>query len=380
MFVSLFFHIFAAVMQLSDGLNYYYLSGVSAAVYLTTCWVFAAVRWFHTCREPKEHHDYLFPDRKLLVVIYLCASVLLPYVLNPASPSAWMLWKSYFPGTYYFYGGALFFCFFGTVKRWERWRKTVHFAAAITLAAMLPLVLNAWVPNGIMGADMTRIWCFVVAAVGVLMMGYCGVAMWQTLRWMRETRDENYSNPDDFSMQFARRVWLLPVVMTLMVWPPFLFDSPVLMAAMNLLLAVFNVVLLVFVLPAWRRQAIVVETEETVEEMAEETTTEATIEEREQKIIKEIEHFVRDEQGYLDAHLKLENVVAHCSYSRSYVSKVFQKHLGGFSHYVNSLRLSHYDRYMDEHPQATKETAAQESGFTSYNAYYKAKERVEEER
>ena len=133
-------------------------------------------------------------------------------------------------------------------------------------------------------------------------------------------------------------------------------------------------------LAAWRRQAIVVETEETVEEMAEETTTEATIEEREQKIIKEIEHFVRDEKGYLDAHLKLENVVAHCSYSRSYVSKVFQKHLGGFSHYVNSLRLSHYDHYMDNHPQATKETAAQESGFTSYNAYYKAKERVEEDR
>ena len=152
-------------MQLSDGLNYYYLSGVSAAVYLTTCWVFAAVRWFHTCREPKEHRDYIFPDRKLLVVIYLCASVLLPYVLNPANPTAWMLWKSYFPGTYYFYGGALFFCFFGTVKRWERWRKTVHFASVITLAAMLPLVLNAWVPNGIMGADMTRSWFFVVAAV-----------------------------------------------------------------------------------------------------------------------------------------------------------------------------------------------------------------------
>ena len=357
-----------------------YIYGVSAAVFLTTCWVFAAVRWFHTCREPKEHHDYIFPDRKLLVVIYFCASVLLPYVLNPASPSAWTLWKSYFPGTYYFYGGALFFCFFGTVKRWERWRKTVSLTAAITLVAMLPLIIDAWLPNGIMGPDITRVWIVVVGVVGVLMMGYCGVAMLQTLRWMRETRDENYSNPDDFSMEFARRVWLLPMVMTLLVWPPFLLDSPALMAVMNLLLAVFNVVLLIFVLPAWRRQAIIIETEELMEEMEEEVTVEATFEEREQKIIKEIERFVKDEKGYLDAHLKLENVVEQCSYSRSYVSKVFQKHLGGFSHYVNSLRLSHYVRYMDEHPQATKETAAQESGFTSYNAYYKAKERIEEDR
>ena len=36
-----------------------------------------------------------------------------------------------------------------------------------------------------------------------------------------------------------------------------------------------------------------------------------------------------------------------------------------------------YDSYVAQHPNTTKDAAAQESGFTSYSAYYKAKERYE---
>jgi hypothetical protein len=46
---------------------------------------------------------------------------------------------------------------------------------------------------------------------------------------------------------------------------------------------------------------------------------------------------------------------------------------------VNTLRLEYYDRYLAQHPGATKDTAAQESGFISYIAYYKVKERLERE-
>jgi len=52
---------------------------------------------------------------------------------------------------------------------------------------------------------------------------------------------------------------------------------------------------------------------------------------------------------------------------------MFQKHFGGFSRYVNKLRLELYDRNMTSHPNAQKGSAAQESGFTSYNVYYKVK-------
>ena len=367
-------------------LNDIYWYGIAAAAYLTSCWVFAAIRWFHTCQAPKESHDFLWPDRRLLVIIYMVSVVLIPYVLNPTSPSAWTLWKSYFPGTYYFFGGALFFCFFGTIKRWEKWRVTVRTTAAITTVVMLPLAVDAWTSGSLMSRELSRLWQYAVTVLGIGMMIYSTLAVRQTILWMHESRDENYSNPDDFPMEFARRVWLLPIVMTLFVWPPFLLDSPKVMAVMNVLLSVFNIVMLIFVLPAWRRQSLVLEEEpseysessDNIEDSDNSESMDAFAREREHKIVEEIEQYVRDKKGYLDAHLKLENVVEHCSYSRSYVSNVFQKHFNGFSRYVNLLRLEHYDRYMAEHPNATKDTAAQESGFTSYNSYYKAKERLAE--
>ena len=100
--------------------NNYYWYGVAAAVYIVTCMMFSAVRAFHNCGTPKERRDYIWPDRKMQVCIYLTALVLLPYVLNPHSEAAWLLMKSYFPCTYYFYCGSLIFCFFGTVKQLER--------------------------------------------------------------------------------------------------------------------------------------------------------------------------------------------------------------------------------------------------------------------
>ena len=121
----------------------YYWYGIAATLYLVTCWVFAVVRAVHNCGTPKERRDYIWPDRKMQVAVYLTATVLLPYVLNPKSEAAWILFKSYFPGVYYFYCGALIFCFFGTVKQWKMWKTTNMVAAIITFLAIFPLVLQA---------------------------------------------------------------------------------------------------------------------------------------------------------------------------------------------------------------------------------------------
>jgi hypothetical protein len=217
--------------MLQTDATYWY--GLSAAAYIVTCWLFAAIRYYHTCRAPKEHRSYIWPDRKLQVIIYMMATTMLPYVMNPDSLTAWTLWKSYFPATYYFYSGLLLFCFFGSVKQWNRWKTASWIAAIITIVTMAPLVMDAWIPGGMMNANVARYWGYVVCVVSIGMMGYCMLAMWQVTRWMREAR------------------------------------------------------------------------------------------------------------------------------------------------YVNTLRLNYYEQYMAKHPNTTKETAAQESGFSSYVAYYKVKDRLE---
>jgi YesN/AraC family two-component response regulator len=99
-------------------------------------------------------------------------------------------------------------------------------------------------------------------------------------------------------------------------------------------------------------------------------------EERTERIAAEIEQFVNTEAAYLDPHLKLEQVVERCSFSRSYVSQVFTERFGGFSDYVNGLRINYFERYKSQHPNSTDEAAAEASGFTSFKAYVKAKERL----
>ena len=360
-------------------LDYNYWFGVSAAAYLVTCWLFAAVRWFHTCRAPKERHAYIWPDRRLQVIFFLMATCLLPYVLNPQSPSAWTLWKSYFPGTYYFYCGALLFCFFGSIKQWNRWKNASWVAGIITAIAMAPLVLDAWIPDGMMTRHAAHLWSYVVVAVSIVMLSYCILAMRQVLKWNRAARDENYSNPDDFPSDYAHIVWHMPVSLTLLVWPAYILDSPGIMAVINILLSAFNVLLLIIALPPWRRTTLMADgdTAEQEEEEDEDDWHDEQAEERARKIADEIETFVNKGKGYLDPHLRIDHVVEHCSYSRTYVSHVFKTRFGGFSRYVNTLRLAHYDQYMAQHPNATKETAAQESGFSSYIAYYKVKDRLE---
>ena len=234
----------------------FYWYGIAAAVYIVTCWVFSVVRAVHNCGTPKERRDYIWPDRKMQVAVYLSATVLLPYVLNPKSEAAWILFKSYFPGTYYFYCGALIFCFFGTVKQWKMWKTTNLVAAIVTFLAIFPLVLHAWLPSGLLGPGGVKVCSVILMVVSFLAMIYAGVAMWQVRQWMKVSRDVNYSNPEDFPTEYAHRMWMAPIILTPFLWPGYITDSQTVMAWMCVPLAIFNIALLLNVMPVWRRAAI----------------------------------------------------------------------------------------------------------------------------
>lgn len=357
--------------------TYYY--GLAAVVYLTTCISFAAIRWFHTCRAPREQRSYIWPDRKLQVLVYLCPLVLLPYVFNPNDSSAWMLMKSYFPATYFFYCGMLMLCFVGSVKQRAQWKNISWAAAVIVVATMLIPVLNAWLPFKCMSNEGMVLWHYVIMIEGVAMMGYCGIAIWQVVLWIIEARDANYSNPDDLPSSYGRLMCILPIPLIPMVWPAYILDSRTVMAIEHLLLAVFNIVFLIIVLPAWRRDVLLsnsdTDDDSVGDEIANDEHEGPELDHRLSMISEEIELYVRGEKAFLDQHLKIMDVVRHTSYSRTYVSLAFQRHFGSFANYINGLRLDFYERYVAEHPTETKEAAAQASGFSSYNAYYRANQK-----
>lgn len=356
----------------------YYFYGVAAAVYIAACWIFLAIRWFHTCSEPKEQHAQIWPDRWMQCVIYSMATLLLPYAIDPTDPSAWLLYKSYFPTAYYFYCGALMFCYFGTGRQWNRWKTASWVAAIITLLAIGPLVMNAWMSGSVLSEEGIHTWSYVVTVVGLIMMAFAAVAMWQVWRWMEQSRDENFSNPDDFPMDYARRVWLAPVIFTPLLWPAYIWDSPATRAFSDLLLTTLVVIMLIIVLPAWRRTALV---PSSVEDNAPagDPLTDAHHEELINQTAIEIETYVRDQQAFLNSHLKIDDVSDHCQLGRSYVSLTFSRRFGSFASYVNRLRLQYYEQYITDHPNETKEAAARASGFSSYLAYYRSKQKLDRE-
>ena len=93
---------------------------IACTVYVTTCLMFAAVRWFHVCPGAKEKKSYYYPDRKIATLFYAVPIILLPYILNPASHASWMLVKGYYPLTHFFYCAVLLFNYFGKVRQWRR--------------------------------------------------------------------------------------------------------------------------------------------------------------------------------------------------------------------------------------------------------------------
>ena len=344
-------------------------------LYLTTCWMFAAVRWFHTCNEPKERRRYIWPDRKMQVLCYLCSIVLVPYAINPTNEAAWLLMKSYYPATYYFYTGLLMLCYAGTIKQWSRWKSISWFAASIVIATMLLPVLNAWAPFDFLSAKGMQFWHYVITVESLLMMAFCCLAMWQVWQWIRESYDANYSNPDDFPVRYASIVLVYPLILTPLLWPAYILDSRQVMAVLHILLSVFNVVLLITVMPAWRRKFIMPSTADDNDPGDEEADQNARIEELVEQTAHEIMDYVEGQCAYLDPHLKVDDVVDHCQMGRTYVSMTFQRRFGSFASYVNGLRLAYYEQYVADHPDETKESSAFASGFSNYMACYRAKHR-----
>ena len=356
-------------------MNEYYYYGLAAMMYITTCWTFAIIRWFHTCQEPKERHAYLWPDRKMQVLIYFMGTLLLPYAFNPTNEAAWTLIKSYYPATYYFYCGLLILCYAGTVKQWSRWKPVSWAAACIVIATMLVPVLNAWVPFEFLNAQGLQFWHYAITVESLLMMGYCCLAMWQVRGWIRESRDANYSNPDDFPVRYASIFLLCPIILTPLVWPAYIFNSRQIMAILHLLLAGFNIGLLLTVMPTWRRRFMLATTADEDKDPEDTARQNALREEHIEETALEIRAYVEEQRAYLDPHLKVDDVVEHCQLGRTYVSLTFQRRFGSFASYVNGLRLAHYEQYAADHPDETKESAAIASGFSNYMACYRAKQK-----
>jgi len=364
-----------------------YFSGLATAFYIATNLVFAAVRWFHICRPYDKNPDYYFPGRKNASLTTLASLVLLPYAIQPYSPSAWLITKAYFLPAELYFLTVLLFSYFGNVMHWEKWQRPALWTgipglAGLVLAPFFAGLFQKWhfgsfaLANG------------VIFGLGVIM---TGIALWsarRVLRWARSVNDEEYSNPDDFPVVFARKTVYMVLVIIALLWAAALADNRIVTAVLELLLSGFTVILLIGVLQPHRHQAVESEEmQETPAAPAEETSAAAATEvyrrtlseSKALTILSAISEVVVEQQAFLDPHLTIQDVADRAGYNRTYIAGLFKTELGGFFNFINTLRLDYADQYKKEHPDATLSEVISESGFASRTTYYAVRARMQRE-
>lgn len=92
-----------------------------------------------------------------------------------------------------------------------------------------------------------------------------------------------------------------------------------------------------------------------------------------------IRRVVEEEQVFLDPHLTVQDVATRCGFNRTYVAGIFKSEFGGFFRYVNTLRLRYADEYQAAHPTASVAELADAAGFGSRQSYYKVKKELEQQ-
>ncbi len=342
-----------------------YFCGLSAAVFIAIALAMAAVRWFHMCRPYDKNPNYYYPGRPFVAGVYLCSLTLLPYVLHPDSADAWFLARLYFfPVTLYNFT-ILLYAYFGGVMHWRKWLAPMVIIGFPVGVSLLAAVVLALVPGDQVGV----ISPWVMYILGIMITSVCFAAMWLVLRWARQFDEDEFSNPADFPVVFARRWTVMIVVNMALCWSGALANNQAFLAVLMLLFASCMVLFIITALHPHRNRAV----EEPEPESAPGRKASSA------KILSVVNTVIIKQEAFLDPHLTIQDVADRSGYSRSYIAGLFKSEYGGFFPYINRLRLEHVDAYMQQHPAAPLQEALEASGFNSRQTYYAVKARLEEQ-
>ena len=358
--------------------NEYYYFGLIAAVFVTACLTVAAIRWFHMCRPSDANARYYYPGRPYFVIAFSSALVLLPYVFHPESEDAWFMIRVFFLPIMPLHLTTLLLTYFAEIMEWKRWRLpmlAIGTPAALIMTAALVLAILPGEQIGLFNPVLVHCLLYIP---GIVSTGVCLATLVVIRVWARRFNEDDYSNANDFPVVISRRWTLLTFINLMLCWTAVVLNNRGIMAVNMLLFSVATVVIVISALNPHRNGPM---DEETPEAPEEETAPKRAISKKTNKeILSSIHIVVVEQQAYLESHLTIQDVADRCGYSRSYIAGIIKSEYGGFFNYINGLRLQNMEIYLNQHPDATVQEAAEASGFTSRQAYYTVKARLEKQK
>lgn len=365
------------------------LLSVSLTVYLTVSAMGAAVRWGHKCDVYAAHMDYYFPAWKILIFCFLSNLVLLPVVFMPQDTDALLQLRLVLILSSPYFCSALIFSYFGRMLKMGWWKRPIYIMTFSYLLMSLTALILTLMPGTQLEGSFRDAFFFVAAVLAVIYLIAYVLALLMIIRGIRQFSEENYSNPEDFPVQYAEGILWIPVLHLIMSWS-MMFNGATWALTFGLfILSILGAVFLIGAMATHRQLDVdrletggvpikpaplpieEIETEEPEPE-PEETLSPERIDE----ILLAIRHTVEDEKAYLDNHLTLSSLSRKCGMNRTYVSRVLTDCFGGFFFYVNQCRLAHAEAYKIAHPKADVDEVALASGFNSRQTYYNARKRI----
>lgn len=354
-------------------------------VFIVTGLIGGFIRFRHMCRPFSEREEYFYPARKQVTVFYAAVAMLFPYVLAPENAGVWTyvrIWGIIYYPTGFTLLIRRYFDNFGKGNK-VMWGVFLSVPTLFLTALLIALLAGGdrWI------AEHSQ---ELYVAAGVLSVVLNCMMVWILAclkRMIDHFNTENYSNEEDFPYSFARMMVVMPFAWVAGMWAVFLSGNHWVKFAVDILASLWMVYFLCIILHPQRVKSpkAIDETTRLLERESEEEIKE--IEGRRQSSgsagCTEADPAVKERvlavirRRFREPHLLKSEVLldvgnGDMGKASSFISGV------GYYNLVNMFRLEYARLYKEAHPHAKQEEVAEEAGFSSRTAYYKAKKYVGE--
>jgi len=362
-----------------------YIYGLATMMYIAVTVVLAVVRWFHMCRPYDRNSKYYYPGRPFMTFSLLCSVTLLPYVADPSGIDGWILLKSYFLPVQIFLMALMLLGYFAGVMQRKR---LLHFLFVVGVPVVMLLsaafILSVWPGEQFADQRLADIAALVIGLLGVLSTVVCLLSIKKVKEWGRRFDKDDFSNPMDFPIRFAKNLIFLILFILILLWVTAITDNRLAMSGTQFFLSVVTVALLIASLHPNRHREIEDADGHSGKAAAEQSKTTSAVggpilEKTAEQVLIAVRKVVEEDKAFLEPHLTLNDVAVRSGYNRTYVAMVIKTDFGGFFKYINSLRLDYAEEYKRNHPDASISELVSESGFGSRQTYYKVKASLQSE-
>lgn len=192
----------------------------------------------------------------------------------------------------------------------------------------------------------------------------------QLMLKVREVDESEFSNEEDFPAAFARSVRWLPLMLCMLLVINFLLNDPMVKMVRDLIFTVIATWFAIYTLNPHRKLKKLPMTlkMEEQEEVAPPKyhLTEQQCKDMETKMLA----YLTKEQLFLEDHFTMNDLVHKLSTNKTYLSEVIARsEYKSFYQLINTLRLEHACRMLEEDSTLKLEQVAFASGFTSGSAF-----------